>query len=172
MNKTNQKTLYLVHSALIAALYAAVTYFCAPISFGSLQFRVSEALTILPVLSPAAIPGLTIGCLISNLSSPYGLIDIICGTAATLLAAICSRWTRNIRFKNMPLLSALFPVIFNGVIIGLEIAFLLPEGFSWMAFASIGASVAFGEVVVCYILGLPLFAALNKAKVFENWSSK
>lgn len=167
--KTKRKsTVYLVQGALIAAIYAALTYFIQPLSFGAQQFRFSEALTILPALTPAAIPGLTIGCLIANLGSPYGIADIICGTLATLLAAICSRAARNIRFKNLPLLSPLFPVLFNGVIIGLEIAYFLPEGISWTAFATAGLSVAFGEFVICYILGLPLYTALNKTKIFTD----
>lgn len=163
----NKGTIYLVQGALIAAVYAALTYFIQPLSFGANQFRVSEALTILPVLTPAAIPGLTIGCLLANLSSPYGIVDIICGTAATLLAAICTRLTRNIMIKRIPVLSPLFPVIFNALIVGAEISYFLPEGFTWAGYAASALSVGFGEIVVCYVLGLPLYAALNKTRVFS-----
>ncbi len=168
MKTKTRKTLYLVQSALIAGIYVAVTYAASPISYGSVQFRISEALTVLPVLTPAAIPGLAIGCLISNLGSPLGLVDIICGTLATLLAAVCTRMTRKVLFKKLPLLSLVFPVLFNGLIIGAEIAFFLPEGFSWLAFLTSGASVALGEAGVCYILGLPLYTGLNKTGVFKN----
>ncbi len=168
MKKSRKGTFYIVQAALIAAIYAAVTYFIAPISFGAQQFRISEALTVLPVLTPAAIPGLTIGCLIANFNSPYGMVDVICGTLATLLAALCSRLTRKIRFKNIPFLSLLFPVLFNGIIIGLEISIFLPEGFSWISFITMGSSVAFGEAVVCYLAGTPLFLALEKTKLFER----
>ncbi len=168
MKTKNKRTLYLVQSALIAGLYVAVTYASNPISYGSVQFRISEALTVLPVLTPAAVPGLTIGCLIANLGSPFGPIDIVCGTLATFLAAICTRFTRKIRFKNLPLLSLVFPILFNGVIVGAEIAFFLPEGFSWLAFLTSGASVALGEAGVCYILGLPLYSGLNKTRIFEK----
>ena len=166
MKRKSKRTSYIVESALIAGIYAAVTYFIAPISFGAQQFRISEALTVLPVLTPAAIPGLTIGCMIANLNSPYGIIDIICGTLATLLAALCTRCTRNIKFRGLPLLSLIFPLIFNGIIIGLEISFFMPEGLTFISFLSMGLSVAFGEAVVCYVLGLPLYAGLNRAKIF------
>ena len=163
-----RSTAYLVQGAMIAAIYAAVTYFVKPISFGAQQFRISEALTILPILTPAAIPGLTIGCLIANLGSPYGIADIVCGTAATLLAAICTRLTGKIRFKKIPLLSPLFPVIFNGVIVGLEISYFMPEGLTFAGFAVSAASVALGEAVVCFLLGLPLYAALDKTGIFKK----
>ena len=71
-------------------------------------------------------------------------------------------------FKKLPLLSLIFPVIFNGLIIGAEIAFFLPEGFSWLSFLTSGASVALGEAGVCYILGLPLYTGLSKSGVFKK----
>ncbi len=166
MKSRNKSTIYIVQAALIAAIYAAVTYFIAPLSFGTQQFRVSEALTVLPILTPAAIPGLAIGCLIANLSSPYGAADIICGTLATLIAAILTRLTRKITLKNQPLLSMIFPVILNGLIIGFELSFFMPEGLSFLSFVTLGASVALSEAVVCYGLGLPLLAGLRKTRIF------
>ena len=168
MKRTQKRTTFIVESALIAGIYAAVTYFVAPVSFGAQQFRMSESLTILPALTPNAIPGLTIGCLIANINSPYGVLDIICGTLATFLAAVCTRYTRNIKIKELPLLSFIFPVLFNGIIIGLELSFFMPEGFSFIGFLSISLSVAFGEAVVCYILGLPLYIGLRRTKIFER----
>ena len=165
--KRESNTKFLVQAALIGAIYAALTYFSAPISFGPMQFRIAEALCVLPVLTPAAVPGLAVGCVIANLGSPYGLADIICGATATLLAALCSRAARNIRFKNLPLLSLLFPVLFNGIIIGLEITFFIPEDATFWAFLTSGAGVALGELVSCYVLGLPLFAALSRTKIFN-----
>lgn len=167
MKKQRKSTVFLVQAALIAAIYAAITYFISPLSFGAQQFRISEALTMLPVLTPAAVPGLAIGCAIANLGSPLGLVDIVCGTLATLIAAVLTRLTRNIRFKNLPLLSLVFPVLLNGIIIGLEISFFLPEGMSFMGFLYSGGSVALGEALSCYVLGLPLFAALNRTKIFK-----
>ena len=121
MNK--KKTTFVVQAAVIAALYAGLTYAASilNVAYGSIQFRFSEALTILAAISPAAIPGLTIGCFLGNITSPYGIIDILCGTAATFIAAVLSYKTRNVKFKSLPLLSAFFPVIANAVIFGLEI---------------------------------------------------
>lgn len=166
-NQGRKTTVYLVRGALIAALYATLTYFIQPLSFGAQQLRISEALTILPVFTPAAVPGLTIGCLIANLSSPYGIIDIALGTLATLLAAVCTRLTRNIRIKNIPWLSPFFPVLFNSVIIGLEISYFLPEGITWAGFAASALSVGVGELIVCYALGLPLYGIINRTKIFR-----
>ena len=168
MKRTNKRTTFIVESALIAGIYAAVTYFIVPISFGTQQFRISEALTVLPVFTPAAIPGLTVGCILANLNSPYGLIDVFCGTTATLLAAICTRYTRKVLIKGMPVLSLIFPVIFNGLIVGAEISFFLPEGFSFAGFIAAGLSVALGEAVVCFVVGIPLFAGLKRIKNFER----
>ncbi len=168
MNKSKKRTLHIVQAALIAAIYVGLTYAFAPVSYGMIQLRFAEALTILPLLTPAAIPGLTIGCIIANLSSPYGLVDIICGSLATLLAAICTRMTRNIRIKGFPFLSFLFPVIFNTVIVGLELSYFINNGeiFKeiWVFFSSIAAS----EALVCFILGTPLYYGLKKTKIFES----
>lgn len=166
--RTNNATIYLVQGALIAAIYAALTYFLAPLSYGPVQFRFSEALTVLPAFTPAAIPGLTIGCLLANLSSPYGIVDIVFGTVATLLAAISTYITRKIIIKGVPILAPLFPVIFNGLIVGFEISYLSPEGFSVLAFLSAFLSVAFGEAVICFVLGVPLCVGLNKSKIFQK----
>lgn len=166
--KTRKKTtVFYVQAALIAAIYAVLTYAAAPISFGAQQIRISEALTVLPVLTPAAIPGLAVGCIISNIGSPYGIADIVLGTAATLLAAICTRALRQVKLKKLPLLSLIFPVIFNGLFIGLEITWFLPEGLSLFGFLASAGSVALGEAVSCYALGLPLLLALGKTKIFK-----
>lgn len=90
MNKKTSKVRFLALSAVIAALYAVLTYAAAAmnLAFGAVQFRFSEALTVLPAFTPAAIPGLAVGCLISNLASPLGVVDWVFGTLATLLAGI------------------------------------------------------------------------------------
>ena len=119
---------FLTESAVIAALYAAATYLSAAFSlaYGPVQFRLSEALTVLSTLTPAAIPGLTIGCIIGNISSPMGIWDVLFGSAATLLGAVTGRMLRNVQIKKLPVLSSLMPVIFNAVIVGLEIVMLTP----------------------------------------------
>lgn len=166
MNK--KRTDFIVLAALIAAVYAALTYAAnaAGLAYGNIQFRFSEALTILAAFTPAAIPGLTIGCFLGNLGSPFGIVDVICGTFATFLAAILSYYTRKLTVKGLPILSALFPVITNAIIVGLEITFLTPEngGFDIMLFLVFAGEVALGEVLMCYGLGLPLYGAIKKTK--------
>lgn len=157
----NKKTKYLVHAALIAAVYAVLTLlpFLQPFSFGPLQLRVSEALTILPYFTPAAIPGLFIGCVISNLFSTVGVWDILFGSLATLLAAFGTYALRKHKF-----LAPLPPVLANGVIVGglLFVTFVHTADAAplWLLMAE----VAGGELLACYGLGLPLLLALEKNK--------
>ena len=165
MNK--KKTVFIAQSAIIAAFYAGLTYLAGlfGVAYAGIQFRFSEALTILGALTPAAIPGLTIGCFLGNISSPYGLVDIICGTLATLIAAVLSYKTRNIKFKDLPLLSTTFPVISNAIIVGLEITLFMPEGFAFKAFLISAFQVGFGELVMCYGLGIPLYKVIKRLKL-------
>lgn len=173
MKAESQRVHYLTQSAVIAAIYAVLTLIAASLNlaYGPIQFRFSEALTILPVFTPAAVPGLALGCLLSNIWSGYGVADMVFGTIATLLAAVSTRMVRSIRFKGIPVLAALPPVLFNGIIVGLEIAILSPGGFVWPAFWSAALSVGLGELVVCFALGLPLASALQKtgavSKIFK-----
>lgn len=169
--KSSKKIRFLAQGAVIAALYAALTYAAAALNlaYGGVQFRFSEALTILPVFTPAAAPGLALGCFLSNLASPLGIVDWVFGTAATLLAALLSRAAAGFRVKGVPVLAPLPPVLTNALFVGLELACLSGAEFSWGAFswAAFGAaalSVGLGELVVCYALGLPLWAVLHRAK--------
>ncbi len=146
-------------SGIIAALYAGLTVLLQAISFNAVQVRVSEAMTLLPVLMPAAIPGLTIGCFLANLISPVGWMDLVFGTLATLIAAVLTRRLR----KNL-YLAALMPVISNAVIVGvmLHVAFGEPL---WMSMLTVGA----GEALACFVLGIPLVKALEKVpKLYES----
>ncbi len=164
----NKKILHLVHGAIIAAFYAAATVLISPISYGAVQFRLSEVLTVLSVFTPAAVPGLTIGCILANISSPYGIWDIVFGSAATLLAAITARAFRRITFKGLPLFSIIMPVIFNAVIIGAEITFLTPADSSkFVLFIITALQVGAGELAVCLLGGVPLFYAVKKTKLFR-----
>jgi len=165
-NKIHARILFLAQAAIIAALYAAVTLAVPFLSYGPVQFRLAEALTILPVLTPAAIPGLAIGCFIANLGSPYGMVDIIFGTLASLLASICTYRLRNIQWKRLPWLSALMPVLFNGVIIGAMLAYVLFDTFAWQNMLLFGSQVAAGQFVVVFALGLPLTVLLRKTRIF------
>ena len=160
--------------AVIAALYVALTYaqeFIFPNSTSmAVQFRMSEALTMLCVFTPSAIPGLTIGCLLANIVSMGALpVDMIMGTCATFLATVCMYKMRNIRFRGLPLLSALMPAVFNGIIIGLEIEIFFIEGpFNFVSFLTQAGFVALGEFVVLFTLGL-LFEKTIRNKNFEKY---
>ena len=159
--KFSAKTLTLC--GVIAAAYTALTYISAAfgLAYGPIQFRISEALTILPMFTPAAIPGLTIGCLLSNLAS-FNPIDLIFGTLATFLAALTTRKLRNITTFKLPLLSLLPPVVFNALIVGLEISIFYLNGFTMYGFLISALQVGLGELAVLCILGIPLYFGLNK----------
>lgn len=171
--KKSTKVAFLAQGAVIAALYAVLTMVAASLNlaYGPVQFRFSEALTVLPVFTPAAIPGLAVGCFLSNLASPLGVVDWIFGTSATLVAAIATRAVRNIQVKGIPLLAPLLPVLANAVIVGFEVACLSGAGtfgfgnFTWAAFGAGALSVGLGQLVVCYALGVPLMMALRKTPV-------
>lgn len=161
----NKTTLYIVQGAIIAALYAALTILQNVLIPGSasmaVQFRISEALTILALYTPAAIPGLTIGCVIANISSipALGPYDLIFGSIATLLATLAMYALRNVRFFKLPVLAALMPALFNGIIVGFEIDFFFinnAQAFNFIDFLVQGGLVALGELAVLFVLGLPL----------------
>ena len=140
-------------AAAIAALYAVLTLMLAPISYGDWQCRVSEALTMLPILFPQAVPGLFVGCILANLLGPSaGVLDIVFGSLATLIAAVGTRALRKNKW-----LAALCPVAANGLIVGgvLSVAYNLPF---WLT----AAQVAAGEAVAV-VIGLVLIQALKKA---------
>lgn len=150
-------------AAMVAALYAVMSYFgnVFGLTFLSVQFRFSEALCVLPFLFPAAVPGLFVGCLITNLLSPYGLLDLVAGSAATLLAAV---WTS--RLKNR-WLAPLPPVLCNTVLVGFTIGWTQAGGFTSAlpaAWVWNGLSVGLGELGACYVLGMALLYALPRIK--------
>ncbi len=156
-------------AAVIAAMYAALTYaqsFLLPGSTtAAVQFRVSEVLNVLALFTPAAIPGLTIGCVISNIYSiGQGLpLDMIFGSLATLGATICIYLLRNVKVKSYPLLSMLMPAIWNGVIVGWEIETFFVEGkFHFSDFLVQGGLVALGELGVMLTLGTALYYIISK----------
>ena len=155
-----RNTKYLLQAAVIAAAYSALTIVLMPFSYGIMQVRVSEALTILPYYTPAAIPGLFVGCLVSNMISPYGILDMVLGSSATLIAAVGSYLLRKKSF-----LVPLPPIIANGIVIGsmLYYAYAVPMPL----FACI-LWVALGELIACYGIGYPLLQYLKKyKKIFE-----
>ena len=165
----NQLINKVVVTAIIAALYVVLTAISGAfgLSYSGVQFRLSEALTILPVFSPYAITGLTLGCFLANLASPLGVIDIIFGTLSTLLAAYLTRWLANIKVKGVPILAPLPPVLVGALFIGAMLSFLLPQGFNFYAFFVSALSVGVGQLVVCYGLGVPLFFLVRKLNIFK-----
>jgi uncharacterized membrane protein len=152
----------LVYQALLAAIYAALTIMLQPISYGPVQFRVSEALTVLPFVSPICTVGLTVGCLIANLVSSYGVWDVVFGSLATLLAGLLTAKAGKIWLAPMP------PVVVNGLVVGAMLAWATAPGAFWVNFTVIGGQVALGELAVCYGLGFPLLAYLRKTNLFPR----
>lgn len=164
-----KSTLFVVQAAVIAALYAVLTILQNTLLPGTasmaVQFRVSEVLTILAVFTPAAIPGLSIGCVIANISSlsVLGPYDLIFGSLASLLAAVLMYLLRNKRLFKLPVAAALMPALANGILVGFEIEFFFVEGgFHFGDFLLQGGLVALGELGVLFVLGLPLARLIEK----------
>ncbi|MCI5698049.1 MAG: QueT transporter family protein [Clostridiales bacterium] len=152
----NLNTKKVVTAAVIAAIYAVLTIAIAPLSYGMMQLRFSEAMTILPVFTPLAIPGLFIGCLLANLLSPVGFIDVVFGSLASLLSAY---GTYKLRHKI--LLAPLPPVVVNGIIVGIMLKYYYGVDAHLLLCM---LWVAGGQAVACYGLGLPLKKLLDKHK--------
>lgn len=164
-----KSTMFIVQAAVIAALYATLTILQNTLLPGTasmaVQFRVAEVLTILAVFTPAAIPGLTVGCIIANISSlsVLGPYDMIFGSLASLLAAVLMYLLRNKRLFRLPVAAALMPALSNGIIVGFEIEFFFVEGgFHFGDFLFQGGCVALGELGVLFVLGLPLARLIEK----------
>jgi len=161
MSKMSVRDLTL--AAVLAGVYAVLTLALPIPQYHGVQLRVAEALTVLPFLFPAATPGLFVGCVIANLASPFPL-DVVCGSAATLLAAKLTEKMPNRWLAPLP------PVVCNAVIVGAEVAWM-QTGFGpafWPAYALNALSVGFGELVACYVLGLVLLNALPRISFFRG----
>lgn len=148
---------YIVHAAMLAALYVALTYMQNLLLPGSatwaIQFRASEALCVLAFFTPAAIPGLTVGCFLFNLSYAGALpLDILVGSLATLLAVGGMYLTRRVTVKGYPLIGMLLPAVFNALLVGWELTVYVGGGF-WLN----ALYVAIGEAAVLLMLGSVLF---------------
>ena len=166
MSNSRFTTHQLATAGVIAALYAVLAYFASifGIAYGPIQCRFSEALCVLPFLFPAATPGLFVGCLVANLLSTYGALDIIFGSLATLLAAV---WTQHTHHKW---LAPLPPVLCNAVIVGAVISFQ-ETGFTGAfagAFAYNAVTVGVGEAIACYVLGGVLLTVLPKVPALRR----
>ena len=164
MRKFTTKDLTL--AAMVAALYAVMSYFgnVFGLTYGPIQLRFSEALCVLPFLFPATAPGLFVGCLAANLLSPYGPLDIVVGSLATLIAAV---WTSRVKRRW---LAPLPPVVCNTVLVGFTIGFAevgitaaLPAAWIYN-----GVTVGIGELGVCLVLGSILLRAMPQIKFFHD----
>ena len=150
----NKSVVFLVQAAAVAAIYVVLTLIFAPFSYGEIQVRISEALTILPYFTPAAVPGLFVGCLLANILGGCILPDIIFGSLATLLGAIGSYLLRRSKY-----LVPLPPVVANVLII----PFVLRFGYGIaLPIPLMMLTVGIGEVISCYVLGLILLFGLDK----------
>ncbi|MCR4441280.1 MAG: QueT transporter family protein [Peptococcaceae bacterium] len=150
-------TTKIVRVAVIAALYAAVTIILAPISYGMVQVRVSEALTVLPFIFPESILGLFLGCLIANIYGGLGMIDIVFGSLATLTAGYLTSKMPSLSLAPLP------PVVVNAVVVGFILKYVLGTPLL-LSMLYVGA----GQFVSCYLLGLPLLYWLRR----YNWTNR
>lgn len=184
----NKKTTYVAQAGMIAAVYAAATLITLlalqGLAWGSVQFRISEAVCVLAVLTPAAVPGLTVGCIIANLmalaingTGALGMLDVVFGSLATFLGALWC-W----KMRERPKLALLGPVIANALIVPAYLPLLLQGlGYYTIPFTSIAldglylpmylfgvVATGLGEALVIYVLGLPLLSALKRFDVVKK----
>ncbi len=157
----NGKLIYLTQGGMIAAVYAVLTIIFAPLSFGYIQIRISEMLTILPVFTPAAVPGLFAGCLIGNIAGGAPLPDVISGSLATLAGAL---GTRTLRKKGL-VPAAVPPVIANSLIVPLTLKYAYGLKLSYFVMM---LTVGAGEIISCGFLGVFLGNILNRTGIFDK----
>ena len=161
----NKKIRYLTHGAVLAAIYVTVTHLqnlLFPNSASmAVQFRLSEALCVLAFFTPAAIPGLSLGCLLFNLTSGAALpLDFLVGTLATYLAAQGMWLTRNLTVKGVPVLGLWLPAVTNAFLVGWELMVYIGGAF-WLN----ALYVALGELAVLYTAGLALYLAMKSRRL-------
>ena len=161
MKKLNTRQIAL--NGIVAGLYAAITILTASFAYGNIQFRISEALMMLLLFEPHLTIGLTIGCLIANLFSTVSALDIIVGTAATLLACLLTRYIKNTWLLPLP------TILCNMLMVGAMLSALyMPAGEFWKGLAIFGAEVGAGEAAVLYILGVPLYRFIRKTGLMDK----
>lgn len=164
----------LVKASVIAAMYAALTLLLAPFSFGPLQIRISEILTVIPLFCKEAVPGLTIGCLLANIvGASMGITpvwDLLFGVLATFLSAILTYLIGKTSHKWIHYVFAPLPaVVFNAVIVGLEMAiFYANAGAIFAVWLYSACSVFMGQFVVCYLFGIPFIIFLKRNDLYKK----
>ena len=160
----------LCRAGVIAALYVALTYLFMPFAFGPFQIRPAEALCVLPLFFPEAIPALYIGCMISNLTSPYLLYDVFIGSLVTLVAGFCTYLIgKKIKKDGLKLcIGGIFPVVYNALFIPLIIVFLCDGAVGYetanIAYFTFAFSILITQAVWVYGLGIPLYYAVKRIK--------
>ena len=163
MNNVKKSTTYLTTAGLIAALYVLLTFVANALGLASqaIQVRFSEALTILPVFTGAAVPGLFVGCLLANLLTGCAFWDIVFGSLATLAGAIGTRYIG----RKFPLIAPVFPILANVIVVPivLQKVYGSPDSYPFLA-----ATVGIGELISCGLFGGLLYQALKKRHVFEH----
>lgn len=169
MNKARKVTIIVARLAVEAALYFVLTFFMQPIAFSPvLQFRVGEALTLLPIIFPEAVVGVSLGCLLANVFSPYAWYDIVFGTLATVIAAICTYFIgRLLKNKNMiwrALAGSIPPILVNAAVLPLMWLLAMGDAAYWFNFAMLTVTQA--GAVIC--IGVPLVLALSKTDALIN----
>ncbi|MGB4985239.1 MAG: QueT transporter family protein [Erysipelotrichaceae bacterium] len=168
----NKKVSKIVFISIVAALYALLSVVFAPLSFGMVQIRVSETMSLLPMFYPFSILGLTIGCIISNVMgvfmgvNPIGFVDAVFGSIATLIAGYLSYRLRNVRLKGFPLLSVLMPILINGLIVGLELTLVFNQGWGSEYFITMFTYVSLGQVIPC-VLSYYLMRKIYRMKIIK-----
>ena len=159
----NRKTRYLTHGALIAAMYVALTFVASILGLASgvIQVRLSEALTILPLFTPAAVPGLFIGCILANLLTGCAVWDVVFGSIATLLGALGTYYLG----KKNKYLAPVFPILANMIIVPFVLQYVYGAKDAWIF---LFATVGIGEIISCGVLGLLLHRLLSKTDIFNR----
>ncbi len=188
----NKKIFRLALAGILAAMYIVLTLPFANFTFGMVQFRLAEALTVLPLLTSAAVPGVFLGCLLSNVMNPenLGLIDILGGSFTTLLAAFLTfiigkrirqnyfaqEQSSDLRFKQREktniFLALLPPVLLNGTIVGLYLPYLLIDQPTLPIILSTMLSITISQTIVIYGIGLPITLLLMKNKMVKDYLAK
>lgn len=157
----DRRVTFLTRAAFIAALYAALTIAFQPISYGPVQVRIAEALTILPIFYAEAVPGLFLGCLIANIYGPFGILDVVLGSLLTLVAAFLTY-----RLRKKVVLAFLSPVVVNGFGVAAYLTFLTNVPFLILSF-----QIMLGELIAVVGLGSLVYAAilrLSTGKIYQT----
>jgi uncharacterized membrane protein len=159
--------IFLTRVGIIAGLYAGLTIVFHPISYGPLQVRISEALTVLPFLFPAAVPGLTLGCAIANFFGPFGLLDVAVGSSLTLIAALLTARVPR------PWLAPLPPILVNAVGLSFYLPTMTAVPFiGGIPYLSTFLAVGIGQGVACYVLGYPLLMYLVRRRTRQDRNTR